>query len=326
MNKKFLSVFIVLFIGAVSAETIEFNYNPDYSGIQITQLKYEPFPVNPGEYVDLWVKVNLGTSARDATIELIPQFPFSLDPNEEAVRSFGSTATEIIVKYKVRVSKDAVEGVNTLHLRYSPDGSNDRGIIKTFDIDVANVQTDFDLIVQESSGTDISTDISLAIANIGKNVANSLIVRIPQQENYRVSGTNGQMIGNLDSGDYTIVSFSVMPTARANEKLKVQFDYTDAIGERRSVVKEVEVVQSSSGLNATRQLPSGATFQRSTTQQQSSSLYKSYWFWIVVIILAAGIYLCIKYSKEVKLFFSKRGREKKDSVPEWVAADRKKRR
>ena len=322
MNKKFLSVFIVLFIGMVSAETIEFNYNPDYSGIQITQLKYEPFPVNPGEYIDLWVKVNLGTSARDATIELIPQFPFSLDPNEEAVRRFGSTATEIIVKYKVRVSKDAVEGVNTLHLMYSPDGSKDRGVIKTFDIDVANVQTDFDLIVQESSGT----DISLAIANIGKNVANSLIVRIPQQDNYKASGTSGQMVGNLDSGDYTIISFSVMPTGRTNEKLKVQFDYTDAIGERRSVVKEVEVVQSSSGLNATRQMPSGATFQRSTTQQQSSSLYKSYWFWIVVIVLAAGVYFLIRYSKEVKLFFSKRGREKKDSVPEWVAAERKKRR
>ena len=89
------------------------------------------------------------------------------------------------------------------------------------DIDVADAQTNFDLVVQDST----SSEVSLAIANVGKNTANSMIVRIPEQNGFRVTGTNGQMVGNLDSGDYTIASFSLAAIGRNSENLTVQIDY-----------------------------------------------------------------------------------------------------
>ena len=112
---------------------------------------------------------------------------------------------------------------------------------KDFNITITDVQTDFDVVIQEASGT----QVSIGIVNIGKNTANSLIVRIPQQENFRASGTSEQIVGNFAAGDYTIVSFNIISIARnarnatlprnftqfssqnASQPLKIQIDYTD---------------------------------------------------------------------------------------------------
>ncbi len=321
--------FYVFLIGFTSGEEVNYIYIEDFSGIQVTQLKYEPYPVNPGEYFDLWIKIDFGSAfKKDATFELLPQFPFSLDANENPIRNFGKSTEEVVIKYKVRVSKDAVEGTNELNYQYSKESN--LWVKGYFDIQVENAQTDFDLIIQESSGA----DYSIAIANIGKNTANSLIIRIPEQENYRVTGTNGQMVGNLDSGDYTIVSFSITQTGRNKGSLEIQLDYTDSIGERRSVIKKVDSlsyspVNSNNTISATY-----GNFQRGnfSIQQQEKSILKSYWFWGVIILVLVLIVLAVKYPEKRKYLFSKLNRNKSGSeknskgTPEWVLAEKTKRK
>ncbi len=331
MKRAFIILLMCMFlISFVSA--YEINYTDSSSsidtGISLTQLKYEPYPVNPGEYFDIWIKANTGSSSINTIFELVPKFPFSLDENEDPIRTFGSTSTEVVMKYKVRVSKDAVEGINPLDLRYSINKNNDYWISKSFDIQVADAQTDFDLIIQESSGT----DVSLALANIGKNTANSLIVRIPEQDSFRVSGTNGQMVGNLNSGDYTIVSFGLTPVGRSTGMLKVQLDYTDSIGERRSVIKEVQFISNSPIGNITGRYGNfsrGNTQRSSSTQQTSSSIFKSIWFWLII---ALGGYYFYRNPEKVKKILSKLNKDKSEvkkdlkGIPEWVSTERKKRK
>lgn len=73
-------------------------------------------------------------------------------------------------------------------------------------------QTDFDVAFSESS----AGQTSLSVSNTGNNPAQSVSVKIPNQQSFRVTGTNSAIIGNLDKGDYTIVSFQIVQAGSMN--------------------------------------------------------------------------------------------------------------
>src|SRR3989344_4677718 len=159
MKRKIGLVFMLLFtLMFVTVSAVEINYTgnnaADSSGsLEVTQLKYEPYPVNPGEYFDVWLKAQWkgSTSTKNVTFKLVPTYPFYLDNNEKVIKSFGKitpTSSEpFIVKYKVRVHDDAVEGINNLRLYYNQDGDENSWVIKDLEIQIADAQTDFDLII-----------------------------------------------------------------------------------------------------------------------------------------------------------------------------------
>ena len=332
--KKRVSLFVMMFaliIATVSAVEVNYSSNSamDSSGsLDVTQLKYEPYPVNPGEYFDLWLKAQWkgSTSTKNVTFKLVPTYPFYLDNNENAVKSFGKitpTSSEpFVVKYKVRVHDDAVEGINNLRLNYNQDGDEDSWVVKDLEIQIADAQTVFDLVIQEST----DTGTSIAIANTGKNTANSLIVRIPEQENFIVIGTNGQIVGNLASGDYSLVTFNLKSQGRTSEQvLKIQLDYTDSIGERRTVTKEIAMEGGTTfTMNATQLVGQRG---RGILQKPSTGVFQSTWFWIIVVV--AVILAIILYRKfpKVRGFFTKssaKNKSEKNSkeAPDWVANER----
>ena len=293
VNGILFLIAMMLSVSFVAAESFEINlieegtYRTSSANIKINQLKYEPYPVNPGEYLTLWIKAeNIGRELTESAIfELVPKYPFSLDSNEDPVRNYGQLSSEepIVMEYKVRVSKNAVEGTNEIELRYKTDSNDDSWRYEEFEIVVEDAQTDFDLVIQEINGD----EVSIAIANTGKNIAYSVIVRIPEQEEYQTVGTNGQMVGNLEDGDYTLVGFEIQKKSRTSEEpLKIQIDYTDNIGERRSMIKDVDFD------TGTRELPEGVTREqfvasgmRGMMQMQQQSIYQKWWFWAIVIVL-----------------------------------------
>ena len=291
VNGILFLIAMILSVSFVAAESFEINlteegtYSTSSANIKINQLKYEPYPVNPGEYLTLWIKAeNIGRElTENAIFELVLKYPFSLDSNEDPVRNYGQLSSEepIVMEYKVRVSKNAVEGTNEIELRYKTDSNDDSWRYEEFEIEVEDAQTDFDLVIQEINGD----EVSIAIANTGKNIAYSVIVRIPEQEGYQTVGTNGQMVGNLEDGDYTLVGFEIQKKSRTSEEpLKIQIDYTDNIGERRSMIKSVDFD------TGTRELPEGVTREHFAAQrggmiQQQQPIYQKWWFWAIVIVL-----------------------------------------
>lgn len=300
MKKTIAFLMVLVFCaGLVSAAAYEEDVKSSTVGSSVSsqllvkKLRYEPYPVNPGEYVHMWIKAeNIGKElAKNTIFELLPSFPFSVDSAAEAVQELGQLGgVPVVLEYKIRVDKNAVEGANELKFRYKADKDTESWIYQTFQIQIANAQTDFDIVVQEYSGE----DISIAIANIGKNVANSVIVKVPGQDNYKAIGTSGQMVGNLDNGDYTLVGFKAAKKAGAQgNTLKFQVDYTDNIGERRSLIKEVSLdlnggftsSVSTTGTSTTR------NFNRNGTVAATTSIYTTWWFWtIIVLVLGAGFY------------------------------------
>lgn len=332
MNKLFVAFVIMALSGLVcfhvisAAEEVNYSTSPDYGGIQVASLKYEPYPANPGEYVDVWIKAKIGSSVDYAKFEFVGNFPFSLDSNENPVREYEDFSGDVVMHYKVRVDEDAVEGDNELKIKISSSESF-KGSFYPMEIYVADAQTDFDLVVQDST----TSEISLAIANIGKNTANSMIVRIPIQEGYGVTGTNGQMVGNLESGDYTIVSFTLSTTRNSQGILEVQIDYTDNIGVRRSVVKEVQLVSSgfaSSSANYSsssgRQMPDGFIPGGNFPGMQAKKPKWPYFLAGGLILVIVGFLLYSKYKKQIKHFLKKEKKNKlkqetsEVNIPEWI--------
>ena len=276
--KKLLFLLILVGILLISpvgnTEVLAINATNIATGTALKTIfmNQDPYPANPGEYVDLLFKVeNWGTKkAENVVFELLPQYPFSLDPGVNATKELGtidSLATDekaYFVKYKIRVDKDAIAGENEIGWKYTYGTTSKTYSTGTFDITISNSRTDFDVVVQDST----AGSTTLAIANIGANDAYSVIVRIPDQENFGVTGTSANVIGNLNAGDYTLVTFQItqatgfanisttggnMPPIRSfnrtvsnismvrGENLAVEIAYTDLLGIRRTVQKEVSL-------------------------------------------------------------------------------------
>jgi len=333
-NKFFTLIFMFFVFGIfisnfVSSEEVNYSVSSSYGGIQVSSIKYEPYPVNPGEYFDFWIHASLGT-AKYAKFEMVQNFPFTLENSAEAINEYENIGSrDVVMHYKIRVDKDAVEGLNNLGLKISTQKYSSSEVVYPFEIYVSNAQTDFDLIVQDSS----SSQVSLAIANIGKNVANSMIVRIPEQNGFKVTGTNGQMVGNLDAGDYSIVGFNLLPIGRNAGNLTVQIDYTDNIGVRRSLLKNVPFAGVSSG-NFTAQVSGEAVpanFARGTFQRTTTPASGINWTAILLSFIVVGIILFFK--KNPKLFNKSFNTLKKDGkklekldVPAWIQKEKSKER
>ena len=338
-NLNFLILFFLFgffFMSYTSAEEMNYSYNYEVDTIQITSLKYEPYPANPGEYFDIWIQASLGKYDY-VKFELIENFPFSLDGNEDSIRIYeNSENREVVMKYKVRVSEDAIDGTNVLELGYTTNRFSDDFGTKSFEISVAEVQTGFDAVVQEFT----DSEVSIAIANVGKYAANSVVVRVPEQDCFRVIGTDGQMVGNLDSGDYTIVSFNLASLKQKDfrkvnsdedfeSNLKFNIYYTDTIGERRIVNMELPLEMGSSNFSAGMDDRSFEGFPGVRQRQDSGTNWK---FIVFMIILITGGFIFYKrYPKKTRRFYDKLFKkvgnlfDKKrsssvssDVIPDWI--------
>jgi hypothetical protein len=295
--KKLLFLLILVGIlsvnSIVSAEIITTKsgsiINKDVS-LKTTFVNQDPYPAEPNAYVNLVFKLeNWGTEkAENAVFELLPEYPFSLDTGVNASNELGTIGglqngeNAFLIKYKVRVDKDAIDGENEIGVMCTYNYAAENGAVVTdkFNVTVSNPRTDFDVVVQDSTaGT-----TTLAIANIGANTGYSVIVRIPEQQNFGVTGTSANIIGNLNAGDYTLVSFQItsntgianisstgvnIPPNRSFNRtttnrtafnismvgmgnLAVDISYTDTLGIRRTIQKEVSLNMGSTTGTGTR--------------------------------------------------------------------------
>ena len=231
------------------------------------------------------------------------------------------------LEYTVVADVNAEAGLYQLDLSLEFEDGNG-GYSTTTGVFVSG-ETDFDVTFSESS----AGQTSLSVANTGNNPASSVTVRIPQQENFRVLGSTASIVGNLDKGDYTIVSFQVTPAsssfrgtgvaditqqrqlseedrqklregssqriASQNNNLNVLIEYTDATGVRRTVEKTVPI--------QFRDISSEGA-QLNTREGQQESIRQNPTLIVTIAILGLIIGGFIYYKKRKNRF----SREKKD--------------
>lgn len=218
---------------------------PDGAYIVVSLVNQDPDPAEPGNYVDIRFKFeNKGQgAAQDIETELLIEYPFSLDSGVPALKSIGSLYGRqmgdegIIVKYHVRVDKDAIDGNNEIKLRYRVKGG--AWVILAFDVDVQTHELILAVrdIVSEpkeiAPGQAASVDISF------ENMANSLIkdIRIKLDLGGKplapIGSSNEKALLYLEPGEKANMKFSLIAEGSADAgvyQIPLLLNYVDEAG------------------------------------------------------------------------------------------------
>ncbi|MCD4739952.1 COG1361 S-layer family protein [archaeon] len=253
------------------------------TGEEFAALALDTTELQPGEETNVIFTI---TNTGDAPLQ---NLAFSWVEEDGTILPIGSDNTQYIKQLAVGKNKNLdytmVADMDTdpglykldLKLEYEVLDSSGNRVKSALNREIGIIvggQTSFDVTFSESS----EGQTSLSVANIGNNPALAVTVRVPEQDSYSVSGSTASIIGNLDSGDYTIVSFQIIqkavmkdgspsgkledtPFSRTNQynNLKVLIEYTDTTGERQTIEKLVPIqfkttknmrtTKTSSGLN-----------------------------------------------------------------------------
>ncbi len=291
----------------------------DVTGSEYAQIIYvDKSILSPGEETPLKFTItNVGTSP-------LQNLVFSWNEKNGVILPVYSDDTKYIKYIDVGESTDVeytvVADVNTdpglyqldLTLKFDAESGVSQEMNTKAGIFVGGA-TDFDVTFSEST----AGQTSLSVANIGNNPALSVTVRIPEQENFAVSGSTSSIIGNLDKGDYTIVSFQISqtmaggrmnrtigqtPTA-SQSNLKVQIEYTDTTGKRYTLEKSVSI--------QFRSTDSATTGQTTTGFRQQSNPLANYLPYILVAALIAAGLVCYRKRSYLRTHLGRRSKKGK---------------
>lgn len=160
------------------------GYDIPYGDVYVVQSSYDPFPASPGQYVDVWYKVeNRGDAAlKDVRFILLPEFPFSLDsdPAEHLVGPLDAHQSALI-KYRVRVAEDALQGDMPLKYTWRAEGNDDA---PTFTSTVSVRSSTALLVVSDVSATPSQiapgeeSTVSIELTNVGDAFVRYATVRL----------------------------------------------------------------------------------------------------------------------------------------------------
>ncbi|MBN2458549.1 COG1361 S-layer family protein [Candidatus Woesearchaeota archaeon] len=235
--------------------------------LKVSIVNQDPDPVEPGKYVDVRLKVeNFGTDAASGVeLEFLPNFPFSLDSGADASIEIGTISAlqkddrAAIVKYKVRVNENAVEGTNKIKIR----SRSEKTSWSTYEFDI-NVRTiDANLAIESVTTTpsviepgkdavvkikvknmadSLLTDISLRVDLLLTSFASSASATAASASSTGLldilpfapmdSGTE-KKIRKLSPGEEVVFSYGLMVYPEAESKIykvPIQLEYFDALG------------------------------------------------------------------------------------------------
>jgi hypothetical protein len=288
MKRRELSfIFVLVFIFSFTNISAACN-------LDVSLINQDPYPAIPGEYVKLVFQVSGVDNSECGIIEfeLLEQYPLVFDPNEKRIYSVDSGIYHrnyksfLLATYKVRVDSDAMDGDNPIETSYRY-GSRSVDFQKQFNINIEDTRADFEIYVKDY---DFKTNqMTLEILNIAKVDVEALTLEISNQENIQIKGSKTNIIGDLDSNDYTTANFEAIPQ---KGEFEVKIYYTDNIGERRSLEKSVSF--------------ESEYFEGMAEDQKDNSSW-TYFIWLAVVLLI--IYYFWKRNKKKKALKKKLNRK-----------------
>jgi hypothetical protein len=228
-NVLFVSLFLLPFFNAAACS------------LDVKLINQDPYPAIPGDYVKLVFQIN-GVANPECGIidfELVGKYPISFDPTENPITTINAGvyskaySSFLLAPYKVRVDKDALEGENPIETRYRYSGN----VIyesSDFTLNIEDTLAEFEIFVKDYNP--LTKEATFEILNIAESDIQALTVEIPKQEKIDIQGANVQIVGDLDSNEYTTADF----TGTLEEgDIRVILSYTDKINKRRTVEKTI---------------------------------------------------------------------------------------
>jgi hypothetical protein len=253
VDKKFICLFLALAVSISLASAIEVNVSssssslPDTANLIVSSLRYEPYPVEPGEVFDLWIKIenNGKQQAQNAACRLVLDNPFSLYQGD-LIQTWGilGSRQQAVFEYKLRVSESAAEGENELKVECAEDAG--AGTWRQTSL-MIKVQSRYPTLNIKSVETEPSAitpghkaDLIILLENMADSSMKDINIKIdftsvpfaPYQE------IGEKKLRMLESGKNESLIFSIvaLPSAEGGiYKVPVEIAYTDNVGTSQSI-------------------------------------------------------------------------------------------
>ncbi len=233
--KRGLGVLLIVFLSTlVYAEGCQ---------LDISLINQDPYPAVPGDYVKVVFQIE-GVENPECGIvsfQLLEKYPLIFDPETTPLTTINAgTHTKdyssyLMVPYKVRIDENTLDGDNPIEIEFSyQKGGSSSHESKQFNLEVQDVKADFEVTIKDY---DFTTNImALEILNIGESDIEALTIEIPDQKNIQIKGSYRNIVGDLDSNDYTTADFETLPQ---NGEIMLSIFYTDSINVRRNLQKTI---------------------------------------------------------------------------------------
>lgn len=252
--------------------------------LNVQLVNQDPYPAVPNDYVEVVFQITGVDNPECGLIqfELVNKFPFEIQGNKTKTINGGTYVKDYnsnwIIPYKIFINADAVDSTEDLEARYFSASSGSDATSKKFPIKIEDSLADFELSVKDYSFD--TKELTLEILNIADVDIEALTIEIPKQDNVDVRGANRVVVGDLDSNEYTSADFKADLT---DGPIKLNLLYTDAIGVRREMAKEVNFDSS--------------YFVKRPDEQSSTST----WYYIIILlIIVLIVWWIIKKRKKKK--------------------------
>ena len=238
MKKNLLAILICTLALAGSAFALTTSSSFNVPALRTTLIRYDPFPVQPGNYVNLYIQIdNTGSGdSTDTRLKIVPTYPFSIDANSTVTISNAAAPITLgsdgvadigiipslqntVVQYKMRVDPNALEGNYAVNFWSQPQFSDSWSI------------NNFTVLVQGKDQIEISqltpsiltpgkpTDAMFVLNNSGTALLHDISI-VWSEENNKIlplGSQNRQYISSLSPGQGVEIPFTIIadPTATA---------------------------------------------------------------------------------------------------------------
>lgn len=245
MKKIIWLLIFILCFNLVHAYESDISTGEEYPNVETSQfrfenLKYEPYPVTPGDYFEIWIKItNYGNDDMDnVKIELAEEYPFSSYDNEP-IQEIGKLTNnqQVVVKFKVKVDDEAVEGTETIKIKaYKNEWSSPAIAEFSIDIqtrsasvDIASIESDPERMIPGSKAT-----IYINLKNTATTLMRDLLVKLDVSgiPFIPLNSINEKKVNKLSPNEEVIVSFDVMVDPDASSgpyKVPLSFSFYDGL-------------------------------------------------------------------------------------------------
>lgn len=217
--------------------------NADATGLFVDISKYQPYPAEPGKYIDVWISVqNVGKDQiENVQLKILPHYPFSIDPDENVTKNLGTLigGQTSVLKFRMRVDPNAVQGDNYFNIQYKYDGfdwvtKRLNIFVQTHDsiLSVNKILTEPQTLTPGSTGK-----LIFEVQNLADSFLSNVKIKLNlSNENLPfviINSSSEKWIYIIESGKSANISFDILAFPDAESKIyKIPFEisYYDSLG------------------------------------------------------------------------------------------------
>jgi len=216
------------------------------SNINVIPLRTNPYPAEPGQYMNIWIQIeNTGNvEVNNFKMILEPEYPFSLYEGDNATRYIGTLKIHepVVLKYKLYVDENAVEGWNDLKYKYN---SNNMWIESKASIYISH-KPRIELISVDPSEVDIGkkSNVSLTIKNMGHAEARNVKVKFDTSStSIKTIGSDTKYVDSLGVNEEKTLTYKIITDSSKTgvELIPLTISYEDLNETQQSFISYVGI-------------------------------------------------------------------------------------